>query len=657
MKKIMISIAALVLAASCVNKVEVKTPEAGSGLKAVTVLGDETKVSYVDGTGFLWQVGEKAGLVAEGQNISSYDLEIQNIGEQQFNEKSEFKGGFQATFWFEAEDGTYTLYHPFNEGSANGAIKFAVNPVQEQEKPGFADTWFASRFPLIGKEDVTLSGEGTKSAETSYKLVGSIVRFFIGGVYQEGGLKYGEYLRSVTIEADKNIAGTIVTDNTGAITSVEGGSASVKVVTNQQLGQDKPGEGTGVYAIVTPVKDAMVKFTVRTSTGTYTFTKATAVTWENGAKYDVVLNLAKAEFAEDKTPERLFAYGDATKAQWNVQDGVELTKQEDGTFKGTFALEQGKEFRFAAHRTNGEYTDNYGKGEGDTDLIQWVSANPSAPNFTVATGTGLYDVTVNFSTMTIALEQKAPYFIGNGTGWKFVQMTEKEGSEGVYFIESQIVTRSGEDGNTFGGDFTFTFNNNWENGRFLAPENQAPFTEGTAGIQIDGYPKNDWKWYEINPTYARMYVELDTKTATVKAWPLFYFIGTAVEAGWIGDWETTFVNRPKFSPSETQNVVTWTGELKEGQLKFRTAEIKGDWYDADQAWANELFLFCDYNDPGEQLLDVTLNADGEFEAKAVGYTNGDHKWKIVTPGNYTVTLTFERGKDTMIKFHKNTVEE
>ena len=135
-------------------------------------------------------------------------------------------------------------------------------------------------------------------------------------------------------------------------------------------------------------------------------------------------------------------------------------------------------------------------------------------------------------------------------------------------------------------------------------------------------------------------------------------VGDAVEAGWLGDWETTFVNRPKFGPSETQNVVTWTGELKEnGQLKFRTAEIKGDWYDADQAWSEELFLFCDYNDPGEQLLEVVLDENGEFEANAVGYTNGDHKWKIVTPGEYTVTLTFAEGSATRIKFHKNTVAE
>lgn len=648
MKKIMISIAALVLAASCVNKVEVKTPEAGSGLKAVRVLGDETKVSYVDGTGFQWHEGEVAGLVAEEGCISSYDLKVQDIAND----------GFDATFYFEAEEGTYTLVHPLDPTSTNNAIKFGVPSVQEQEKPGFADTWFASRFPLIGKEPVVLEGEGTKGATASYKLVGSVVRFFIGGICNDAA-DYGEYLRSVTIETvgGGNLAGTIVTDNTGAITSVEGGSASVKVVTNQRLGQDKPGEGTGVYAVVTPVENAMVKYTVRTSYGTYTFTKATAVTWENGAKYDVVLNLAKAEFDEDKTPERLFAYGAATKAQWNVQDGVELTKQEDGTFKGTFALEQGKEFRFAAHRTNGEYTDNYGKGEGDTDLVQWVSQN-DVPNFKVTTGTGLYDVTVNFETMTIALEQKAPYFIGDGTGWKFVQMTAKEGEEGVYFIESQVVTRSSREAESCRGSFTYTFDSNWEGGRFLAAKNDAPFTNGAAGIQIDGYPTNDWKWSELNPAYARMYIELNTKTATVKAWPLFYFVGDAVEAGWLGDWDTTFDNRPKFGHSETQNVVTWTGELKEnGQLKFRTAEIAAPWFDSDHAWSEELFLFCDYNDPGERLLEVVLDENGEFEANAVGYTNGDHKWKIVTPGEYTVTLTFAEGSATRIKFHKNTVAE
>lgn len=642
MKKIMISIAALVLAASCVNKVEIKTPENEIGLKAVTVTtSEDTKVAYADGYGMSWYPGEKAGIVNADANIESESLE--KIKE----------GGFEATFEFKAAAGTYTLYQPYNEGSVNGAIKFAVNPVQEQEKPGLADTWFASRFPLIGKEDVTLSGEEEKKpAETSYKVVGSIVRFYIGGISNEAA-GYGEYLRSVTIEANKTIAGTIETDNTGAISTVENGSESVKVLTYQQLIQGKP-ENNGVYAIVVPVEGAMVTYTVRTSYATYEFTMPNAVTWAQNTKYDVYLNLAKAtKTTADTTPERLFIIGNGCNAGWAVQNGIELEKQTDGvTFKGQVVLYQGGEFRFSAQRCNGEFTDNYAKGADNTKIQQWVSSN-DVPNFTVENGAGLYDITVNTQDMTVAFEHLAPYFVGstNPMHWDVpgdpavsgpIQMTAVEGMPGVFTLDV--------DWGNNGADFKFLAKaDTWEYAYLCADTAEAgsfDFNKNTIlddAIVFTRFVDNDNKWnvggYDCYPSVTYI---LDTKNMTLTCVPRLAVIGGNWEgSGWQeGDW-VEFAEKPGHKMTlDVANTrwyidVTIPAEATDQDFKIFS---HGTW---GYGQTNGVWLKAD----GSHTWVGLKGSDNIYNAYVANNGDNDDKWHLMTSegvitGNIRISLDY-----------------
>ena len=120
-----------------------------------------------------------------------------------------------------------------------------------------------------------------------------------------------------------------------------------------------------------------------------------------------------------------------------------------------------------------------------------------------------------------------------------------------------------------------------------------------------------------------------------------WLVGDAAPGGWSLD-----VAEPMTQDPSNPYVMTWTGTLNTGELKF-TCDKKSDWMGAwfmpavngsAPTGQEEKMLFIDKSDDNlkAQYLEVEIN-------------NVDNKWKIAEAGTYKITLNQLTETITIVK--------
>ena len=186
------------------------------------------------------------------------------------------------------------------------------------------------------------------------------------------------------------------------------------------------------------------------------------------------------------------------------------------------------------------------------------------------------------------------------------------------------------------GDFKFaTASGSWEN-NYKATQPDAPYTDTSVEFVKGFDPDNKWrlKTVELGKAYK---ICLDIRSGKERMW----LVGDAAPGGWSLD-----VAEPMTQDPSNPYVMTWTGTLNTGELKF-TCDKKSDWMGAwfmsavngtAPTGQEEKMLFIDKSDDNlkAQYLEVEIN-------------NVDNKWKIAEAGTYKITLNQLTETITIVK--------
>lgn len=311
----------------------------------------------------------------------------------------------------------------------------------------------------------------------------------------------------------------------------------------------------------------------------------------------------------------LFLIGDATPNGWSAENATPLTLNSAGPGRFTWQgrLKTG-EFKFITAK--GAFLPSYNKGTSNTQLVYRTSDLQSDEKF-VITKEGLYSISVNLLTLTISIEEGSapPYsqlwIVGDATpnGWNIDAPNQlRVDRSNPYVFTFNEVLKAGE--------FKFpTSTGNWGADFYMPLVNYQNLTEKGVQLVRGGSPDLKWKIstpgaYKIRLDLESMRIDINPFTAPTQVW----LVGDATPNGWdIGN-ATPMVPNPS-----NPYVFTYTGALKEGELKFPLQkDFTGDFY-----------------------MPVTPNEDvTSTEMKFVPGGNPDNKWKIsvTQAGNYKITI-------------------
>lgn len=327
----------------------------------------------------------------------------------------------------------------------------------------------------------------------------------------------------------------------------------------------------------------------------------------------------------------LYLIGDATPNGWSADDATVLTKKDSGIFTWTGKLKAGS-FKFIT--TLGSFLPSYGKGTDGNLTLRATEDQPDG-QFTIE-NEHYYIVNVNLLTGVLTLTETESikpdfdqlYFVGNPTGWAFVQMAQDPLDSFLFRYGRYFDTGKG-------GEFKFgTGDGAWDN-MYKATVGDASYTS-TAMQFVKGYdPDNKWnlKDEECGKAY-KICVDIRSGKERMLMSPftpyaMIYMVGDAAPGGWtIGDATPLVVTTDPY-------VFTWEGKLNTGELKF-TCDKKSDW---NGAWFMPVENSKVPTGKTEQMLFIDKSSDA-FAAQYLDILVGsvDFKWKIQASGNYKITL-------------------
>ncbi len=379
---------------SCAKE-EIKTNENGNGKKydfTITVSDSEesiTRASLSDTDGLFWVTGGKAGIVKDSYNKESNVLAKDNI--------TTHEGYNQATFQFEdVEADDYKLYYPYRDGSVSDKISFWVNEYQTTQVGSSADC-----FAFVSDNTVSLTADNQGiPATTTYKVVGSYIRFLVYG-------KENEQVKSIAIKCDASgrIAGEYYVD--GKDNSLKGVYYNGEDILLDLQGANcsttiEKDAAKGLYAAILPSSTDYPKvkntYVVTTDGGFYTFKSSEGKEFAFGSIKTLPLNLEKAT-SFSKTPEHLYIVGGATEVGWSAENAIELTK-DGNTFKiENLKLNAGSgDSGFKFLTTKGNWNKVYVNGLNDNNTITYYEDPVKANNDTKFSvdKPGYYDLVVDF---------------------------------------------------------------------------------------------------------------------------------------------------------------------------------------------------------------------------------------------------------------------
>lgn len=328
----------------------------------------------------------------------------------------------------------------------------------------------------------------------------------------------------------------------------------------------------------------------------------------------------------------LYLVGDATPNGWNADNATEMKRTDNGKFTWEGTLRAGS-LKFLT--TLGEWIPSYNKA-ADGSLVLRNSFDEPDEQWQI-TEPHFYKISVdllNHSISIIMADGETPafdnlYFVGQPTGWGFVQMT-KDPLDPFLFRYNRYFDQGD------GGEFKFgTAAGSWEN-MLKATQPNAPYTDTSMSF-IKGYdPDNKWflKDSETGKAY-KICVDIRTNKERMMMrefvpYQMIYLVGDATPNGWdIG-------NATPMMATDNPYVFTWAGNLTAGELKF-TCDKKSDW---NGAW----FMNASGNGVAptgevENMLFID-KSDDYFKSQYLDFSIGDvdQKWKITSAGHYTITL-------------------
>ena len=387
---------------SCAKE-EIKTNDnlSGDGQKydfTITVSGDEdsiTKASLSDEDGIFWVKGGKAGIVKkDGENTVKY--------ESNPLEKTYLYNGYnQASFAFsQTYKGEYKFFYPYHSEATLDKIPFWVDPNQKTSAGSSADC-----FALVSDGMVSLTEVNHDTpAETTYKVVGSYIRFKVYG-------KADETVRYIITEGvGSTVSGRyFVNGNDNTLRSGET-DLKAETITLTVDGECKTttdaASAKGLYVAVLP-ESSQNTYTVITDKGFYQFASESQKEFKFGSIKDIPLNLSSSKAV--RTPEALYVVGDATTAGWHAAKAIALNKVENENkykIENIPLLTGGEGFKFL---TKLDDWDNTFVNAGDNKLAYYVNIPDGKDiKFTVDKN-GCYDIVVDFDAFTVTTNFKTEF--------------------------------------------------------------------------------------------------------------------------------------------------------------------------------------------------------------------------------------------------------
>lgn len=622
---------------SCAKE-EIRTNEnlSGDGQKydfTITVSGDEdsiTKASLSDSTGIFWVLGGKAGIVKDGEKYESNALD----------KIYPWEGYNQASFKFtNTATGDYKFFYPYHTDATLDKIPFWVDPNQTTSAGSSADC-----FALVSNEMVELDPKNYDTpAETTYKVVGSYIRFTVFG-------KADELLKSIIINgADRTVSGRYFVN--GNDNSLRTGETDLKAetITLTVDGDYKTTatntDAKGLYVAVLP-ESSQNTYTVITDKGSYSFPSASAKEFKFGAIKDIPLNLSSSKAV--RTPDALYVVGDATTAGWNNNNAIPLIKDGNKYKIENIPLCIARYgFKFLTQQGNWE---NVFVNAGDNKTLAYYVGIPPEGKDTMFTvdKNGYYDLVVDFDTHTVETTFKTELLKvkSNNKANEYVMLPT--GNEGEFKATAFIGSGDyNHDFYIYEGEKTYHESTFSEIASFDKEKNYTY----TGKVTLDDSTDKGWWIADGNyqtPRYYDITLNKNTNTITVKfaQGKDFWLIGKPFY-GFEPEKRDTFKQT-----ADENGIVTWevttttTGDWKIcGEHTCLDAFWKGEWYYSTTTEANALF---------DWSWDVGNNYSYETEEKnfdvSVFYSNErDQKWQFNETGTFRITFD---SKQLKIKVEK-----
>ena len=326
----------------------------------------------------------------------------------------------------------------------------------------------------------------------------------------------------------------------------------------------------------------------------------------------------------------LYVTGTATLGGTDLSLAEEMTRTDNGKFTYTGYMKAGT-YKFIT--TLGQELPSYNRGEDGSLVLRTTADQPD--NLFEITEAHDYTITLNLLDGTMAIVKsdgvKPPYdaiwFIDGMDGYSFKPMTQD--------VLDPFLFRYGAEFNNE-GDFKFaTASGSWEN-NYKATQPDAPYTDSSVEFVKGFEPDNKWRLQsgELGKAYK---ICLDIRSgkermlmAPFTPYENIWLVGDAAPGGWSLD-----AAEPMTKDASDPYVMTWTGTLKEGELKF-TCDKNINW---DGAWFMSATNGAAPTGQEEKALFINKSDDYlKAQYLTVDINGIDNKWKITEAGTYKITL-------------------
>ena len=337
---------------------------------------------------------------------------------------------------------------------------------------------------------------------------------------------------------------------------------------------------------------------------------------------------------------RLYLIGDATPGGWTIERATPMTM--DSESKDVFTWEgrlENKDFRFICQNTSDTWWPGFVKDPDNEGKAKYFATNPGDDNDIkfMIDKPGTYRITINTSTLDVVInpievEEPEPelYLIGDATdgGWEVTLATKMNYDKASSTFEWE--------GTLKGGPIRFVCQNT--SGDFWPGYAKDMTAEGNKMVYYETEPskEKDKSFDIILPGKYKITANISTLDVVITPIevedPLYekvWMIGSATSIpgdGW--SWPDMIEMTPN------GNLFTWTGDLKEGEIKFSLAGPTAQSFTGKFVFATKI----DANIITDTGIDIR---EGE----------PDNKWNLSEDeaGTYTITIDFNFNK---ISFEK-----
>lgn len=310
----------------------------------------------------------------------------------------------------------------------------------------------------------------------------------------------------------------------------------------------------------------------------------------------------------DPVSATLYLIGNATNSDWDVDNAIELTPDDDEvatfTYKGAFS-----EGEFSFITTLGQELPAYGKGASDTEIAYETENASNIKTFAIESA-GTYKLTVSLLDLSITITKMDEpaysqiFIVGDAApcGWDIgnaIELVQDEDNPYIFTYQGVLTA----------GNFKFPVNRNtdWGQDMYMMASDSTMYLH-------NGGDDDDSKWTIAKKGYYTLTLNLSELTISIEKTQLF-IIGSACSAGW-----TITDAIEMVEDDEDGCIFTYTGEMyADGEFKLPV--------NRQSDWGQDMYMM-----------------DPEDESKMyrhVGGTDDDNKWTISADGNYVITANIE----------------